>query len=227
MTLPELLEQLRAAQTPADYDRVTAALRELQADIGEIRTRMESAEEAAIFSGDDFATPRATVRQCDDELRTIEIALAGAERRRAEVAVRDDAEQLAALANTLDADSTKLRALFTAAHTHLAAARQAIFEAHALSTRMEGKNATMIGVGRRDLTRNVNTIRRESMDHDLPSAPLGIPRTLRDADKVILAVATGKRPWHPASAGAAPHPDAQPNQTPAEAVKPLRRPIAA
>jgi hypothetical protein len=185
--LDELLTELRTAQTTAGYDAVITGLHEAQANLGELASRMRAEEERCLFAGEPHEPARRTMRECADQLMTIETALRGAERRRQEAALRG----------------------------HLVAARALIFETVPLQYRQDAANDALERAGRRDLGRSVSGIRGKALGEVLERAPNGLPRSLLDADLVLKALAEGGRPWR--GPGMHTVPDARPSPTPAVA----------
>lgn len=199
-TLSEILEFLRAATTAEQYALSINRLREVETDLGELRSRMETAEEAAIFSGDDPSLPRDTIRQCDDDLRTIQVAIAGAERRMHQAALSEDADEINRLGDKVAADAATLAGHFRDVRKHIESARTAIFEAIRLTAVIDNANQSLSDSARRDLIRRPSQIRREAMGEDVPRAPHTVRGPMRRADDVLVEIATGKRPWMSAAA---------------------------
>jgi hypothetical protein len=213
--LDELLSELRSAQTTAAYDAIIARLHEAQANLGELAGRMKFEEELAIFAGQPHEPARQAMRECEEHLQTIEVALRGAERRRQEAGLREDHEATVRLGAEVEARGRELSEKYLVIRQHLVAARALIFETVPLQYKLDAANDALERAGRRDLARTVSSIRGKVLGEALERAPNGLPRSLLDADLVLTALAEGGRPWR--GPGLHTVPDARPSPTPAVA----------
>jgi hypothetical protein len=94
-TSEQALAALRAAVTSADF---SAALEGLEEAMQGARGRLSEAHklrEAAIFSGDGLAKASAAATAAEQEVSTLQAAIEGAARRKADAEQREDAEGLA------------------------------------------------------------------------------------------------------------------------------------
>jgi hypothetical protein len=213
--LDELLAELRTAQTTAAYDAIIARLQEAQTNIAELASRMKVEEERCLFAGEPHEPARRTMRECEEQLATIEVALRGAERRRQEASLREDHEATAELGEQVAARGRELSEKYLVIRQHLIAVRALIFETVPLQYKQDAGNDALERAGRRDLALTVSSIRGKVLGEALERAPNGLPRSMLDADAVLVGLAEGGRPWR--GPGLHTVPRARPSPTPAVA----------
>lgn len=148
------------------------------------------AEDAALFGQGDLAKVQADLKQCDEEIATLQKTIDGASTRRTEAAKVEATTEMEEMAKDARAKGNLLRENWRKVYGHIEEIRGLLFECDQLKRSVQSANDTFGSAKRQDLTVNLTTIRREAMTGPRKVIPDRLTRPAVQVDKVLTSFLT-------------------------------------
>ena len=147
----DILKKAREAKTSDDFSAVIAKLEQMIGDLGNRRHAIEAEREAAVFGEGDLAKIRRSSIDAEEELETLQAALAGAKRRRNEAMTRERKESDERTGLAVKAKAEEYRQVLVAYSKAIAEARATHASMDRLRRELDSMNEILEGRGRREL----------------------------------------------------------------------------